>query len=320
MKIHGWFLAGLLLLLVGGSSEAELIVAISGRLDDHLIAFSSEAPETILWQVPISGVPVGERIRALDLRPATGELYVASSVCGGVGCTHRLGRIDPASGAVTPFASTFATGPILSVAHTVGLDFDPVADEARVVLATGEQLRLDPDTGAVLGFGTALPPNLLIHAIAYSESHPSATSTTLYALDNLQNQLGTIGGPGGIPSPDGGSYDPIGPPLGIEAGAFAFDISPAGSAFAAAYPTIPFGGEHCPPFSPVSSFVRIDLTTGQATFLGFIGGCSSVSAVAAMGPTPAAAVPALNFWGVFALTAALALTGVIILGERWRRS
>ena len=88
----------------------------------------------------ISGLQSGETILAIDFRPATGQLY-------GLGSTSRLYVINPMTGAArmigaTPF-TTALSGTIAA------FDFNPTVDRIRVVTNTGQNLRLNPETGGL---------------------------------------------------------------------------------------------------------------------------------------------------------------------------
>src|SRR5262245_38551892 len=110
-------------------------------MDNQLLTFDTSTPGTIQATRPVTGLQAGESMLGIDSRPLTGQLY-------GLGSTNRLYVIDPASGVATPVGTgTFAV-PLRGMAF--GFDFDPVADRIRVVSDAGQNLRLNPDTGAVL--------------------------------------------------------------------------------------------------------------------------------------------------------------------------
>src|SRR5262249_55877880 len=102
-----------------------------------------------------------------------------------------------------------------------------------------------------------------VAAAAYSNNFPGATATTLYVLDTDLDTLALQGSPGGAPtSPNAGLLFTVGP-LGLDATAVAgFDITAAGTAFAALTPAGSTG----------SQLYAIDLNTGAATLLGAVGG------------------------------------------------
>ena len=79
----------------------------------------------------------GEDVLGIDVRPANGKLY-------GLTSTGRILVIDPASGG-TQLVSTSTAVPSGSA---FGVDFNPVVDRLRVVSSTGQNLRINVDTGA----------------------------------------------------------------------------------------------------------------------------------------------------------------------------
>ncbi|HLL44139.1 MAG TPA: DUF4394 domain-containing protein, partial [Segetibacter sp.] len=94
--------------------------------------FSTTSPEKVLNSATITGLQNGEKILAIDFRPATGQLY-------GVGSTSRIYVIDPKTGTAravsgqspnpTPAVPASFT-PALS-GNIVGFDFNPTVDRIR---------------------------------------------------------------------------------------------------------------------------------------------------------------------------------------------
>jgi len=154
------------------------------------------------------------------------------------------------------------------------LTFNPVPDRIRVVSNTGQNLRLNPDTGAVAAVDVNLNPPTGVVGAAYTNNFAGATAATLFGINSNPpgGQLVRIGGPDGVPSPNGGVVTTIGP-LGVPTDVLVgFDIAAAdGTAFASFInPLI------VPPFNP-GDLYTIDLTTGSASFVGGIGGVGSVT-------------------------------------------
>jgi hypothetical protein len=184
----------------------------------------------------------------------------------------------------TPINTGFPlTGPVF------GVDFDPVANELRIVgLITGPNLRiLNGGTGAVIVDTPLSPDTPHVVGAAYSNNFAGATSTTLYDIDNQGPAVGLVlqtqGSPGGSPvSPNSGTLFPVGP-LGVITGdpsvnPAGFDISGlTGTAFA----------------SPKSGLYTINLSTGAATLVGQIGAGPGTLAVRdiAVQVSPAQIVP-----------------------------
>ena len=103
-----------------------------------------------------------------------------------------------------------------------GFDFNPTVDRIRVVSNTGQNFRLNPDTGAVAGSDTNLN-GAATTAVgsAYTNDFAGAPATTLYAIDATSDSLYIQGNP----SPNGGVLLLVGP-LGFNTdGRVGFDIS-----------------------------------------------------------------------------------------------
>ena len=148
----------------------------------QLDAYNAADPERVLNSVPITGLQPGETILAIDFRPATGQLY-------GLGSTSRLYVLNPQTGAARPIGAT-PFSPALSGA-VAGFDFNPTVDRLRVVTADGQNLRLNPETGAVAA--TDGPINGVagarVTAVAYTNNVAGAATTTLYDIDVTTQKL-----------------------------------------------------------------------------------------------------------------------------------
>jgi hypothetical protein len=166
----------------------------------------------------VSGLQSGERILGIDFRPANGQLFA-------LGSTSRLYRLDTASGAATPVGNAAFT-PALSGTE-FGFDFNPTVDRIRLVSDATQDLRLNPNNGAVaavdgaIGFNAAdrnvgTPANLV--ASAYTNNFGTSTSTVLFGIESNLDVLVTQS------PPNNGTLNTIGA-LGIDAlGPVGFDI------------------------------------------------------------------------------------------------
>jgi hypothetical protein len=255
----------------GGASLNALSTATVSILDTNGITLfetngtnlnliNAAVPGTIVKSTPISGLEAGETIVGLDLRPATGELY-------GLGSTSRLYTIDPVTTVATQVGSgTFAV-PLNG--SSFGFDFNPTVDRIRVVSNTGQNIRLNPATGQMvdadpnvagvqpdgnLAYAAGDPnagqtPN--ITGIAYTNNVAGAATTTLFGIDSSLDILVTQN------PPNNGTLNTIGS-LGVNAtSVIGFDVRPGGDT---ALATLVVGG--------TAGLYDINLTTGQATFLG----------------------------------------------------
>jgi len=223
------------------------LVQTSGGAN-RIISFDYTTPGTTVAGPTVSGLGVGESIVGFDIRPATGGLF-------GIGSTSVIYNIDPVTGVATAVGPAFT--PALS-GTSFGVDFNPTVDRIRVVSDTGQNLRLNPITGAVAVADPPLNPGTPnVRAAGYTNSVNGATSTTLFDIDTTLDQL-FIQNP-----PNNGTLVLVGN-LGVSVDDNApanFDISGPFNVAAASFSV---GG--------VFGLYNIFLPTGQATFVGNIGG------------------------------------------------
>ena len=202
--------------LTAVAAPVSAAVAYGLTTANELVVFDTGVPGTLLATVPITGLQPGEAVLAIDVRPATGQLYA-------LGSTSRLYVINPVSGAAQQVGTgTLATG---LLGASFGFDFNPTVDRIRVVSDAEQNLRLHPDTGAVAGADTDLAPAGNVVASAYTNNFAGATLTTLFGIDSASDQLVRQGGVNGTPSPNAGAITPIGS-LGVDTSdAVGFDIT-----------------------------------------------------------------------------------------------
>jgi hypothetical protein len=102
----------------------------------------------------------------------------------------QLYALNTSSGSAAPVGSAVRLELGRRTAR-IGFDFDPVADLIRVVSTNRANYRLSPTTGTVAGtdasltYASGTPAAPGIGAVAYTNSFAGATSTTLYAFDEL---------------------------------------------------------------------------------------------------------------------------------------
>jgi hypothetical protein len=263
-----------------GAARKENVHAVT--VSNRLITFNAGQPQRILAQKPLQGLQAGEQVLGIDYRVARGELYA-------LGSSGRLYRIDTASGTAAAVGGPFAV-PLAGTEF--GFDFNPVADRIRVVGNTGQNLRLHPDTGAVVDSDQAAPGVQLdgalsyapgdVHAgqkpglvaAAYTYNKQDEKLTTNFAIDAVHGTLVTQGsreGKSPVVSPNSGQLFTVGA-LGIGAVTrTAFDIADvSGAAFVAASR----GG------AASSSWYEINLDNGKASLIGTIGGGEPVVGIA----------------------------------------
>ena len=188
----------------------------------------------------ITGLQTGETILGIDMRPATGQLY-------GLGSTSRLYILNTSSGAAAVVGTVpFAT---LLSGTSFGFDFNPTVDRIRCVSNTGQNLRLQPETGLIAAIDGVLNPGTpSVTASAYTNNFAGATTTVLFNIDNGTDRL-TKQDP-----PNNGTQVDVGA-LGINVEAVSgFDIN---SRSGVGYAALKVGS--------TSALYTINLTTGAAT-------------------------------------------------------
>ncbi|NTX50247.1 DUF4394 domain-containing protein [Myxococcus sp. CA039A] len=157
--------------------------------DNQLVRAAVSAPNTLTATVALTGVPAGETLLGIDLRPADRTMYALSSA-------GKLYTVDTQTGAVTAKATLNAdpadtTEPFTALSGTqFVIDFNPVADRLRVVSDTGQNLRINVDTGATTTDGAInRTPDAVVFGVAYTNSVMGATATTLFDLERNSNVL-----------------------------------------------------------------------------------------------------------------------------------
>ena len=251
------------------ADAAELLYGVDTQ--NRLVTFNGDTP-TSISRIPFTGLPAGEQIVGLDVRPANKQVVALSSA-------SRLYRIDVATGAATAIGAAPFT-PALAGA-SFGFDFNPTVDRIRVTSDARQNLRLHPDTGAAAAVdgtltyavgdaGASSTPRVV--GSAYTNSVAGATTTSLFDIDAGRDFL-ALQNP-----PNNGTLVSVGA-LGVDAGDNAgFDISSVDGVAYAALQVTP---------SASSGLYRIDLTTGRATLVDRIGGGTPLRALAAAGTAPA---------------------------------
>jgi len=176
---------------------------------------------TPLKTIDVTGLASGERLLSMDFRPATGQLVAVTN-------QSRLYAINLNNGVATaPGAGTPFTPAIDG--NAVSLDFNPTVDRIRLVTNTGQDLRLNPETGEVVAVDGVINgvPGASINAVGYTNSRSGVTTTTLYDIDPVTDRLYRQN------PPNNGTLELVGP-LGIDiAGVGSMDITVDGVALAA---------------------------------------------------------------------------------------
>jgi hypothetical protein len=163
---------------------------IALTISNRLVSFNRSAPQTVVGSVQVSGLMSGEMLLAVDLRPADGLLYALSD-------RGRVFTLDAWTGTATLKASLMAdpadtSDPFVSLAGTtVAIDFNPTVDRLRVVSSSGQNLRVNVDTGATTtdGLLNLVGATPTVVAAAYTNSFDGATATQLFDLNAVDQRL-----------------------------------------------------------------------------------------------------------------------------------
>ena len=270
--------SGLSLLLVACATPTakvpqETVYAVTERME--LIRFKSDRPGVVLERRALSGLQAGESLRGIDYRVARGVLFALAD-------SGRLYTVDIAAARLQPVAAA-APQPWPVQGQVVGFDFNPTVDRIRVVSSSGQNLRLHPETNAVID-GNANEPGVQLdgalryvagdrHAgrtpdiagVAYTYNKKDEKITTNYAIDRALGALlmqGTLEGMLPVVSPNTGQLRTVGL-LGTGTLSEAhFDISDvANTALLAARPA----GQ------TQTRLYQLDLSSGRASEIGRVG-------------------------------------------------
>lgn len=260
-----------------GPPAKEFIDAVS--TSNQLVRFNAGQPQKLLSSRPLTGLAAGDTLIGVDYRVAKGQLF-------GLGTSGQLYRIDTRTAAASPVGAPTALP--REGATEWGFDFNPTVDRIRVVNDAGFNLRLHPDTGALVDGDPNQPGVQFDGRLAYDPADANAGKapgivaagytynkdndkiTTNYALDGRLGLLvhqGSKEGAQPVVSPNTGRLYTVGS-LGI--GSFqraTLDISDVSNT---AYSAVTTGQK--------SVWYRIDLATGRATRIGTVAGEALVGA------------------------------------------
>jgi hypothetical protein len=264
-----------------GPPRKEMVIAITAGMD--LIKFNAGQPSRVLERRAISGLPAGERLIGIDFRVARGVLYALAQ-------SGRVYTVDVALGALKPVSTVPVAVPLQGSAF--GFDFNPAVDRMRIVSNVGQNLRIHPDTGAVID-GNAAEPGVqtdgTLHYVqgdinnartpdvvgaAYTYNTKNEKITTLYTIDRALGTLAMQGSKEGVTpfiSPDTGQLRTVGSlGLGVLTDA-SFDISDVANTALVAVRSVA---------APQTRLHLVDLDTGRTTALGRVGDGSPVIGMA----------------------------------------
>ncbi len=239
--------------------------------DHRLTLYSGDDIDDAVNRVMISGLDAGEKLVGIDMRPANGALYAISD-------RNQLYRIDGLSGEATKVGT-----PVVMLNGVVGFDFNPTVDRIRIVTSSGQNLRLNPDTGALAGTDTNLAyaatdanagRTPMVSGAGYTNSVAGATATTLYDIDFKRNVLvtqGTAQGVTPVVGPNTGQLFTVGR-LGVPASAInGFDIAGEEDT-PGVFDPADYTAVASTNVGPVSLINTVDLATGRSRVIEVIKG------------------------------------------------
>lgn len=236
-------------------------VAVAATASGRLLRFNASRPAVLLADQPLQGLRPGERVLGLDFRARNDTLYA-------LGSTGRVYTIDVEAARAAPVGAPLSV-PLRG--SSFAFDFNPTVDRIRVMSDVGQNLRLHPDTAAVVASDpepryarddahAARTPRIVAAAYSYNKDDPRLT--TNFALETSTGSLVTQGTREGVSpavSPNSGQILTVGP---LGAGSFSdasFDIHVLTDRAFAALSTL---------HGRQSRWVRIDLASGAARVLG----------------------------------------------------
>ncbi len=226
-------------------AQAESIVVLTSG--NRLLTVDSASPGTVTSTVTVSGLNSGDSLVGIDFRPATGELF-------GLGSQSRLYSINQETGVATQIG---AGGAFTLNGTRFGFDFNPTVDRIRIVSDTDQDLRVNPNNGALSFTDASLAyasgdvnngQDPKVVGAAYTNSFAGAAGTVLYDIDSSLDIL-VIQNP-----PNDGKLNTVGS-LGVDTtDEVGFDISGVSGV---AYAALTVSG--------TSNLYAINLVTGAAT-------------------------------------------------------
>jgi hypothetical protein len=153
----------------------------------RLLLIDPDTGESLTESI-ITGLDDADVLVGIDFRPADRMLYALARS----GSMYRIDTATAVASALGPLdadvTDTSAPYARLEGVH-FGIDFNPVVDRLRVVSDTGQNLRINVDTGKVITDTSLNPATPSVTAMAYSNAFGAACRTRLYGVDIATGQL-----------------------------------------------------------------------------------------------------------------------------------
>ena len=226
----------------------------------NLLSFRAALPQLVRSK-QITGLPAGVTLKGIDFRPATGDLYA-------LGSDKVVYRVNPRTAIALAEGPAFETMANALNGDRIGFDFNPTVDRIRVTSDADDNLRLNPDTGALAAKDTALTPaEVTVVGSAYTNSsfaafanRPATTMLFAYDVSGDRDRIWLQ-----QPANDGTLMNPksVGLQLGNDVG---FDIAGADNVGYVAGTAAGRSG---------AELYQVDVNTGETRRLGRIGSGSA---------------------------------------------
>ena len=177
---------------------------------NNLLSLSTSFPAGAATPFAITGVTAGDTIVSIDRRPQNGmlyglgynsaskavQLYLISSETGVATAIGSAGSFVDELGAPVSIGTDAST--------RFGIDFNPTVDRIRVVNTSGQNFRINPNTGALIDGNLNITPTpagvntdgavngsgiTFVEEAAYTNNSPNQTVTTQYTIGTTNDSL-----------------------------------------------------------------------------------------------------------------------------------
>lgn len=238
----------------------------------NLISFNTNTPGTWTTVGPLTGMLPGHFVRTIDWRPSNGVVY-AMSTNSTMPSETQLYTVNQSTGALATVGSPFTIAGNNN--RAIEMDFNPVTDELRVVTRFGQNIRVNPATGAIASTDSTLayvagdPSNLtpdVIDVVAIAHRNDG----TLFGWEWNNDAHIRIGGPAGTPPASNGELTSIFiPPAFLTMNsAVSMDVSTTTNTLYISRDTDANGTSQ--------SFFTRDMATGAETLIGAFGSGNTI--------------------------------------------
>lgn len=248
----------------GATLTTSPATGIYGLSDNNeLLTITAGPPVKVTEIKPITGLKSGDRLVAIDIRPATQQLY-------GLSASGNLYVIDRTTAAAKLISLT-PVSPELA-GSMFGFDFNPRTDRIRIVTDKGQNITVNPTTGTVTSVDANVNPTLRVNSIAYANSTSSTSAALLYDISSADGKLYAQQEAKGFVSAIGSTGLVINGEGGFDISrnnASVFAVLTARSADATGGGTVGLNGDDLT--QEANRLYAINLRTGRATSYGKLG-------------------------------------------------